>query len=650
MFEACPPHNFQMMKPVVKKAKGFGARFVKWQTWALSLGILALVAGCATPIGVNYVDRSVAYQSLTANAISAEKPGSFSARELMNRNLYQRFEEDPAKGLAELHASLASEGDEDLIFALAELSFFYANNSGDRSYYLAAAVYAYAFLMPGQLGRPPEGVDPRLRWATDIYNQALAQAAKSHDGAFAIPMGGTFRLPFGELTVTFNEADLIWADYRMKDFIPAADVEVRGLRNRYRTPGIGAPLAASIEPIGATTTKQDAYIPLRLKIPVTAFLRLDDPRGALKSGKLKGELEFYTPNSARSIKVNGVEVPIEFETTSALALTLEGSPVWDSEIAGFRSGDFAPGAQKLGIYMLHPHRSGRIPVVLVHGTASSPARWAELVNELENDPRFWEHYEIWLFIYNTGNPIAYSGMLLRDALTKAVADLDPEGKDPGLKQMVVIGHSQGGLLTKMTVVDSGMQLWPFNVPPEELTVSAETRDLVTHALIFKPLPFVKRVVFIATPHGGSYQALGFLGRLGSWFVNLPGRFVKINVELLTLQTQGLYMGTVGNVPTSITNMTPGNPFIKNLATVPIADGVVAHSIIALADDGPLEDAGDGVVKYTSAHIEGVESEKIVRSGHSVQGNPEAIQEVKRILIEHARGLSRPQKASVSSSN
>ena len=437
-------HNFQMMKPVVKKAKGFGARLVKCPM--LWLGILALMAwGCATPIGVNYVDRSVAYQSLTANVLSAEKPSSFSARELVNRNLYLRFEEDPAKALAELHSDLASEGDEDLIFALAELSFFHARNSGDRSYYLAAAVYAYAFVFPGQHGTPPRLIDPRARWAVDIYNQSLTQAAKSAEGAYAIPMGGTFKLPFGELTVTFNEADLIWAGYRLKDFIPAADVEVRGLSNRYRTPGIGAPLAASIEPIGATTTNQDAYIPLRMKIPVTAFLRLDDPRGALKSGKVKGDLEFYTPDSARSVKVNGVEVPIEFETTSALALQLEGAPVWDFEIAGFRSGDFTIGQQRLGLYMLHPHQTGRIPVVLVHGTASSPARWAELINELENDPRFWQHYELWLFIYNTGNPIAYSGMLLRDALTKAVADLDPEGKDPGLKQMVVIGHSQGRL-------------------------------------------------------------------------------------------------------------------------------------------------------------------------------------------------------------
>jgi hypothetical protein len=173
---------------------------------------------------------------------------------------------------------------------------------------------------------------------------------------------------------------------------------------------------------------------------------------------------------------------------------------------------------------------------------------------------------------------------------------------------------------------------------------------LVRALIFKPLPFVRRVVFIATPHGGSYQALGFFGRLGSWFVNLPGRFVKMQVELLTLQTQGLYMGTVGNVPTSITNMTPGNPFIKALAAIPIADGVVAHSIIAVDSEGPLKDAGDGVVKYESAHIEGVESQKIVHSGHSVQGNPEAIQEIKRILLEHAGGLSTPQRAQASISN
>ena len=601
--------------------------------------LLCLSVGCATPIGVSYVDRRVAYESLTTNVLSTERMSSFSARELVNFNLYQEFEDNPQKALADLHSGLAPKGDDDRLFALAELSFLHAENSGERTYYLASAVYAYAFLYPGQQGTPPRGIDPRLRWAVDLYNQSLTQAAKSDEAAYAIPMGGKFKLPFGELTVSFNERDLIWGDFRMKDFVPAADIEVRGLRNRYRTPGIGAALAASLEPLEASP--QSMRIPPRLKIPVTAFLRLENPRAALASGSLKGNLEFYTPDSARSLKIEGIEVPIEYETTSALALSLEGAPVWDSEIAGFRSGDFTIGGANLreGLFMLHPHKTGRIPVVLVHGTASSPARWAELVNELENDPQFWENYEIWLFMYNTGNPVAYSAMLLRDALIKVVKELDPDDKDTGLKRMVVAGHSQGGLLTKMTVIDSGMHLWPFSVPPEELDLDVETRDLLTHALMIKPLPFVRRVIFIATPHRGSYQALGIVGSLASWMVNLPGRFTKMSVDFLTLQRKGIFLGPASSrLPTSIDNMNPTNRFIVGLSEIPIANGVVANSIVGVEGGGPPAEGGDGVVKYSSAHIDGVESEKIVNSPHSMQGNPETIQEVKRILLKHANSL------------
>ena len=608
-----------------------------------ALAVLLLFASaCATPIGVNHVDPAAAYHSLTANAISAGRPSSFSSRELMNRNLYQLFDEDPERALAELHAGLLPEGDEDSIFALAELSFLHGQNSGKRAYYLATAVYAYSFILPGKRGTPPRGIDPRLRWAADLYNQSLTQAAKSEDGGYAIPMGGTFKLPFGEILVEFDERDLIWSGFRMKDFVPAADLEIRGLRNRYRIPGIGAALAASIEPIEGKTDKQSMRIPPRLRLPVTAFLRLEDPRAALASGKLKGKLEFYTQDAARTLKVeNFVEVPIEYETTSALALTLEGAPVWDFEIAGFRSGDFTIGTANLreGLFMMQPHKTGRTPVVLVHGTASSPARWAELVNELMNDPRFWENYEIWLFMYNTGNPVAYSAMLLRQALTRAVEDLDPDGVDRGIQQMVVIGHSQGGLLTKMTAIDSGMHLWPLKVPPEELDVGDETRELLTSALLIKPLRFVRRLVFIATPHRGSYQALGILGNFASWLVNMPGRLTRIGLDVLTLQKKGLLLGPMSGVPTSIDNMNPNNRFIRILSEIPIADGVVAHSIVGVEGSGPPAEGGDGVVKYSSAHLDGVASEKIVRSSHSMQGNPETIQEVKRILMEHANTLA-----------
>jgi hypothetical protein len=80
-------------------------------------------------------------------------------------------------------------------------------------------------------------------------------------------------------------------------------------------------------------------------------------------------------------------------------------------------------------------------------------------------------------------------------------------------------------------------------------------------------------------------------------------------------------------------MSPNSPFIKSLAAIPVAPGVHAHSIIAVANEGPLEDGSDGVVRYTSAHIDDAESELVVRSGHSTQANPATIGEVQRILLE-----------------
>jgi hypothetical protein len=89
------------------------------------------------------------------------------------------------------------------------------------------------------------------------------------------------------------------------------------------------------------------------------------------------------------------------------------------------------------------------------------------------------------------------------------------------------------------------------------------------------------------------------------------------------------------MPTSIDNMTPTNPFIKTLVTIPVAPQVAAYSIIAVKGSGPVEQGNDGVVEYQSAHIDGVESELVVNSGHSAQSNPHTVAEVRRILLLNA---------------
>src|SRR4029453_16676032 len=203
--------------------------------------------------------------------------------------------------------------------------------------------------------------------------------------------------------------------------------------------------------------------------------------------------------------VGSWRVPLETEPTAVLAYSLADSPIWrQGYLRFFKAMPFARGEDS-ELYATVPHRRGRIPVVFVHGTASSFGRWAEMYNRLAADSRLRDRYEFWFFSYDSGNQLGWSAMLLRESLERAVKLLDPEGTDPGPPRMAVIGHSQGGLLTKVTAIDSGSRFWDlaFKRPFETLDVSPETRDLLRRIAFVTPLPFVKRVAFLPTPHPAS---------------------------------------------------------------------------------------------------------------------------------------------------
>ena len=105
-----------------------------------------------------------------------------------------------------------------------------------------------------------------------------------------------------------------------------------------------------------------------------------------------------------------------------------------------------------------------------------------------------------------------------------------------------------------------------------------------------------------------------------------------NSDALLLDPRGPRFG-------SVYGMRPGSPFLEALAATPIAPGIAAHSIIPVRGAGAGANATDGVVTYRSARIDGVESALVIPfAGHSVQGHPLAIEEVRRILLEHATGV------------
>jgi hypothetical protein len=107
---------------------------------------------------------------------------------------------------------------------------------------------------------------------------------------------------------------------------------------------------------------------------------------------------------------------------------------------------------------------------------------------------------------------------------------------------------------------------------------------------------------------------------------------------------GQFLG--GRMPTSLDGMSPKNPGLLAMADIPVVPGVKVNSIVAIDGDEQPPKGKDGVVAYTSAHVNYAESELIVRSYHTCLDNPATIEEVRRILREHLKELPSQTSPSV----
>jgi hypothetical protein len=100
-------------------------------------------------VGAVRVDPQKVPRELTGNVLSAGDLSRSTRNVLFFHGLSERFADDPEAALDTMRKNiLAGRTGPDVFPAAAELSFFHAEASGKRSYYLAAAVYAWIFLFP----------------------------------------------------------------------------------------------------------------------------------------------------------------------------------------------------------------------------------------------------------------------------------------------------------------------------------------------------------------------------------------------------------------------------------------------------------------------------------------------------------------------
>jgi len=196
-------------------------------------------------------------------------------------------------------------------------------------------------------------------------------------------------------------------------------------------------------------------------------------------------------------------------------------------------------------------------------------------------------------------------------------------------------------LTKLTSVEPGDAMWNIftNEPIDELKLEPETRKILEGSLLFDPVPNVGRVVFISTPHRGSFLAAFGIAKWLSSFVRAPANVMIGISDIATQNPTASGISQVGEVESAVGNMSPSSPMFNVLVDIPVRSEVPAHSIISVRGGEAKKDGGsDGVVRYESAPIEGVVSELIVDSPHSCQSKAPVIEELSRILLLHLKEL------------
>jgi pimeloyl-ACP methyl ester carboxylesterase len=347
----------------------------------------------------------------------------------------------------------------------------------------------------------------------------------------------------------------------------------------------------------------------------------------------KCDLMFTDPLEKETLKLDNHTYTLAADVQAPLAMSLAGFDFRRFELREmFRPELFEDSAK---LVRLEPYNPGKIPVLFVHGLNNSPAIFSPVIEFLRSDPKIRRNYQFWAFGYPTGLPYPMSAAILRYQLEKM------NRRYPGHKDIVLIGHSMGGMITRLLMTDSGMKIWNtfFDRPADQIPFTKEARKLMTRSLIFDSQENISRVLFLSASHRGSDLATGFFGRLGAMLVGNPISQSRVNKEVYSFVRPEVRAGGRHRLPNSIDLLDPDNQFLVAANALPLKAGVPFHSLIGDRGRGGHLDrtkpvSHDGIVPYWSSHLAGAQSERIIPSGHWSHLHPLGMVEIKRILNEH----------------
>lgn len=589
----------------------------------------------------------------------AKKPKPTERTELLLRkySLLEHYQRNSASVIEWLSQLVTNQPTMEEVHALAELAEIEANwlrARGDlkaaTNFYTTALIHSYQFLFAPRLDSGRNAYDPQFRSICDIYNRSLEGLLRQFCNDGTLMPNRKISVGSGANQFEFT-VEIVgrWRDQQFERFELASDYQTQGLVNRYHTYGLGVPLIAVRKQKDENSSVEQFYPP-ELSLPLTAFghLRLDQQEPATDG--LQAVLTLYDPLEQTVVNKDGLIVPLESNITTPLAYNLR-DPVIHSgvlETISLINAELTP--ELYGMYMLEPYDPNKIPVVMVHGLWSSPMTWVKMFNDLRATPEIHQHYQFWFYAYPTGQPFWFSAQQMREDLAKVRQILDPAGRSAPLNEMILVGHSMGGLISTMQTLESGDRFWKLvsDVPFSQIEGESAAIQQIRDTFFFNPNPSIGRVITIGTPFQGSEFANSTTQWISRKLFTLPylertqmKKFVDQNSD--KLKAKDLLLTS-----TSLDALASDAPIFVAINESESATHVQYHNIFGrtvkkrwfFTSSSP-EYQGDGIVSLESSHNPRASTQLAVDAEHSdLHQHTASIYEVKRILLKNLVELSR----------
>ena len=630
--------------------------------FAICLSFLG--TGCATQ---KYVQvRQSPFNPLTESLSLLSRSGpQVTARTttlLRHYALLDAYKRNQDDCLVQLQELAMDEKGAEKIYAISELAYTigkqaeHAHREGQAlDMYNVSVSNAYLYLFCPELDVSRNPYDPQFRGACDLYNAALESTLRMVSKQGNLRPGNSYRITTSkkdyDVQVTSRGK---WHDADFETLKFCSDFQVKGLQSANVSYGVGVPMIAvrkSHEGEGPV----EKFYPEGLSFPVTALLRVTSPTVTASwdsDHRHPCILELHDPLDSTDIDLNARKVPLQSDLSTPLAYFLDNPKFREQTNVNLGLLDPHKSEKLRGVYMLEPYDPNRIPVVMVHGLWSSPLTWMPMFNDLRSFQELRRNYQFWFYQYPTGQPFWISATQMRSDLFEVRRTLDPELRHPVLDQMVLVGHSMGGLVSRLQTIESGEEFWRIlsDEPFEKVKGDEVERQRLAAALFFHPNHAIKRVVTIGTPHRGSNYSNDYTRWVGRKLIKLPSSITDLGNSLIR-QNPDLFRNTeLVTTTTSIDSLSPQSPIFPTMLRARRAPWVKYHNIVGVVHKsnwfGGEAELSDGIVEVDSAHMDDVASEIMVESKHQdIHSKPRAILEVRSILVEHLRELcSQPELA------